>query len=83
VLADLQGDGLGDERLADAGLADEQQRASVLEPAEALDLADLRLGDRATRGVVEVVEADAGGQLGGLQAPLRGALTTVVGLGLQ
>jgi hypothetical protein len=35
------------------------------------------------RGVVEVIEAHAHGEFGGLQAPLRGALATVIGLRLQ
>jgi hypothetical protein len=55
-------------QVADTGLADEQQGAAVLEPAKALELADLGLGDRAPGGVVEVVEADADRQSGGRSA---------------
>ena len=79
----VQARGLGDEGLADAGLADQQHRAGIVQPLQAVEFLDLRLGDRATGGEVDVLERRAQGELGGFDAVAGLALLAIIGFGLQ
>lgn len=75
--------GLGEESLADAGLTDQQQGASLAQPVQAVQFLDLGLGDRALGGVVEVLEAGLAAQARGVDQALGSAQAAAVGFGLQ
>jgi hypothetical protein len=81
--ARMQSDGLRDEGLADAGLSDEQNRSCFGEPVQAVEILDLRLGDRAAGAEVEVLEGRAQRELRGLDATLGLSVIAVVTFGLQ
>lgn len=81
--AGMQSSGLGDERLADAGLPDEQHRSTLIQPLPTVEFLDLRFADRAAGGEVDIFERGSQSALGGFDAIAGLALLAIVSLGLQ
>ena len=67
-VADCVGGCLREERLADAGLTDQQDRTPIRQPLHSVEFFDLRLADRSAGGEVDVLERRAQRELGGFDA---------------
>ena len=78
----MQSCGLSEVGLADAGLADQEHRTRIVQPLQTVELFDLRLGDRATGGEVDVLERRPQGELGSFDAIAGLSLLPIIGFGL-